>query len=400
MDVPPAASQTSHDRPPAISRDTVRARQSRAQALAATAGYDALLVVGRSFYDRPGDLAYLSNHFPPFPTTVFSDQNRGMGHAFLLLPVVGAPILLTDPRRHRADLVAVDDIRAAADLGAATVALVRERGLARARVGLVGDDILPAAFDRYFRAELPDLRLDAEPNIVAGLRRHKSAEEIALLREAARCADAGLVAAVAAINEPGATERTVCAAGIAAAMLAGADFVRYFRVHSGPWSAAGSRWPQAMDRPIGDGEIVALDAIGAYQGYGFDVNRTTVRSDPDPDQRRLLEAVLDATERAVAACLPGATVGAVAAGAHAVLAEHGFADHAGSMIGHGIGLETVELPYLQLTGTEVLTSGMSLCVEPGVFVPGWAGAAIEQEVVIADHGPPEVITPTPTRLWS
>ena len=94
-----------------IAADEIRLRQSRARALAAKAGYDALFVVGRSFYDRPGDLAYLTNHFPPFPTTVFSEGNRGMGHAVFLLPVEGEPVLLTDARKHRPDLVAVDDVR-------------------------------------------------------------------------------------------------------------------------------------------------------------------------------------------------------------------------------------------------------------------------------------------------
>jgi hypothetical protein len=85
------------------------------------------------------------------------------------------------------------------------------------------------------------------------------------------------MAAFEAIQREGVTEREVCAAGTAACLRAGADFVRYFRVHSGPWSAAGSRWPQAMDRPIRAHEVVVLDAIGAVGGYGFDVNRTAVK---------------------------------------------------------------------------------------------------------------------------
>jgi Xaa-Pro aminopeptidase len=96
--------------------------------------------------------------------------------------VQGEPTLLTDLRRHRADLVAVDDVRAAADLGAAVVALLRERRLAQGRVGLVGDDILPAAFDREFARALPGLTLEPANEIVAGLRRIKSMAEQALLR--------------------------------------------------------------------------------------------------------------------------------------------------------------------------------------------------------------------------
>ena len=385
--------------PSPITRDEIVQRQTTARERAAEAGYDGLLVVGRSFYDRPGDLAYLTNHFPPFPTTVFSDVNRGMGHAFLLLPVDAEPTLLTDPRRHRKDLVAVSDVRAAADLGAAVVDLLRERRLERARIGLVGDDILPAAFDRAFAAALPGLRLEPEREIVAGLRRIKSPGEQALLREAARCADAGLTAAVEAIAESGVTEREVCAAGIAAAMRAGADFVRYFRVHSGPWSAAGSRWPQAMDRVIEPGDVVAVDMVGAYQGYGFDVNRTMVKGEPGAERRALLDAVDAATERAVARCVSGAAIGDVVAAAQEVFAATPFAAHAGSLMGHGIGLETVEAPYVQRGGTDQLRPGMVLCIEPGIFVPDWAGAAIEQEVIIAEAGPPEVITPTATRLW-
>jgi Xaa-Pro aminopeptidase len=384
---------------PGIGREEIVQRQQRARTLAEQAGYDALLVVGRSFYDRPGDLAYLTNHFPPFPTTVFSEINRGMGHAFFLLPVSDAPTLVTDPRKHRADLVVVDDIRAVADLGTAVIELIRERGLERGRVGLVGDDILPAAFDRSFAAELPALRLEPENTIVAGLRAIKTQPELALMRRAALCADAALMTAVEMIRAGGVTEREVCAVAFAAGLNAGADFLRYVRVHSGPWSAAGSRWPQAMDRRIERGEVVALDAIGAYQGYQFDVNRTTVAGTPDDKSRELLETVLAATDAGVAACVAGARVSDVVAASTAVIDQSPFADAFGGSMGHGIGLETVELPYLSRDDETELRPGMTLCIEPSLFVPGWAGAAIEQEVIIRDSGAPEVITVTGTRLW-
>ncbi|HEV2107265.1 MAG TPA: M24 family metallopeptidase, partial [Thermomicrobiales bacterium] len=257
-------------------------RRSKARFLAGLNRYAALLVVGRSFYDRPGDLAYLSNHFPPFPTAVFSEGNAGLGHGFLLLPAEGDPVLLTDPRRHRADLVDITDVRAAPDLGQAVIDLLRERSLEASRIGLVGDDILPAALDRRFAREMPDLELGPERGIVASLRRIKSHDELALLRKAARCADSGLQAAHTRFQSEGATERVVAASGTAQAIEAGADFVRYFRVHSGPWSAAGSRWPPAMDRIIGAEEVAVVDVIGAHRGYHFDVNRTFGRPELDP----------------------------------------------------------------------------------------------------------------------
>ncbi|MCA9858592.1 MAG: aminopeptidase P family protein [Thermomicrobiales bacterium] len=384
---------------PPISAEEIRGRQQLVREAAAAAGYDGLVVVGRSFYDRPGDLAYLTNHFPPFPTTVFSEGNRGMGHAILLLPVLGEPVLLTDARKHRPDLVVVDDVRAAGDLGIGLIELLKETYLEDANLGLVGDDILPAAIDRQLLTELPGLTLEPEPNIVAKLRAIKSPSELALLRRAALCADAALMTANAMIRRGGVTEREVCAEAIAAAMRAGADFVRYFRVHSGPWSAYGSRWPQAMDRTIEPGEIVALDAIGAYQGYGFDVNRTTVCGEPNAESRRLLETTQNATEAAVAQIRAGVTVATVADAAVDVMKRGQYGDYFAGMMGHGIGLETVELPYLKIDEPTILQPGMVICVEPGLSIPDVAGAAIEQEVIVPKSGPAEIITPTPTNLW-
>ncbi|MDP9371436.1 MAG: M24 family metallopeptidase, partial [Chloroflexota bacterium] len=187
----------------------------------------------------------------------------------------------------------------------------------------------------------------------------------------------------------------------AAALAAGADFVRYLRVHSGPWSGGGSRWPQATGRVLERGDVVVLDIIGAYRGYGFDVNRTTVvgRAATLADEdRRLLEAGLAATEAAVAATRSGAAIGAVVEAGRRAVVEAGFAEVAPAGAGHAIGLETVEEPYLSAGGDERLEVGMVLCIEPSIFVPGRIGCAIEQEVIVRD-GAPEVITEFPTRLW-
>lgn len=384
---------------PLITADEVRARQREAIKRAAAAGYDGLLVVGRSFYDRPGDLAYLSNHFPPFPATVFSDVGRGLGHAILLLPLAGGPTLITDPRRHRGDLVAVADVRAAPDLGAAVIALIREKNLDHARLAIAGDDILPAPLDRQVRSSLPNMQLVPDERIVGDLRARKSAAEIALLRAGAAAADAGIMAAWERLQRGAVTEREVCAAGIAATVLAGADFVRYFRVHSGPWSAAGSRWPPATDRGIESSDIVVVDMVGALGGYGFDVNRTMVKGTPGSREREMLEVAVAATDAAVAACVAGASASDISLAARAITDASSFADSAAMMIGHGIGLETVELPYVQPNDEERLEAGMVLCVEPGIFVADWNGVSIEQEVVIRSDGGPDVLTPTPTRLW-
>jgi Xaa-Pro aminopeptidase len=385
--------------PPAIQRNEILARQERVRAAAEAAGYDAVLAIGRSFYDRPGDLAWLANHLPPFPTAVFSDELRGLGHAFVLLPVNGPTTLVTDPRRWRSDLIVADDARAASDLAAAMIDVIRGQGLDRARIAVSGDDILPAPFDRQLRAELPGADIVPDSALIARLRAIKSPAEQALMRRAAACADSAIRAAAEAIQRGGATERDVCADAISAAMRDGADFVRYFRVHSGPYSAMGSRWPQAMDRRIEPGEIVVVDAIGAFQGYQFDVNRTIGSGEVIGRERDLCETVLEATAAAVRAALPGNPVKDIARAARDVVNAGPFIEGLGDMMGHGIGLETVELPYISERDETLLEPGMCFCIEPGLFYPGWIGAAIEQEVIIQPSGGPEIITDTPMRLW-
>lgn len=402
----------------AIPLDEIRARQEAIRASLGQRGLDAILVVGRSFYDRVGDLAYVSNHFPPFPATVFAGGQRGLGHALLLIPASGPSALLLDGWAYRREMVAADEVEASPDLPALLVAVLKRRGLGGARVGLVGEDILPLAMARALGDALPALELRRADEVVRAMRRIKSPAEQSLLRRAADIAGAGLDAAVGALRGAGAgqaeqlTERAVCAEGIARAMREGADFVRYLRVHAGSWSAVGSRWPQATERPIAPGEVVTLDIIGAYQGYQFDVLRTTVAGPPDvrpaPAHRRLLEAVLEAARRAAAACRPGTPCRDVVQAANGYLEAQGYGPFARTFMGHGIGLETVEEPYLTPDDPTPLAPGMVLCVEPGVYVPdgqaapggppGPVGASIEEEVLVTE-GEPEVLTRFPARLW-
>jgi Xaa-Pro aminopeptidase len=380
-----------------ISPDEVRARQQRTRELAAARGLDAVLVVGRSFYDRPGNLAYLTNHFPPFPASVFADGMRGLGHGFLVLPMAGRPVLLADGRAYRKDMVAVAEVRVSNDLVAPLMDTLADLGLAKSRLGVAGEDILPAVVARELTRALPELHLVPADDLLAQQRMHKSTAEVRLLSEAAALAGLGLQTALRHV-QPGRKEWDVCAAGTAAALAAGADFVRYLRVHSGPLAGQGSRWPQATDRVLQPGDMVTLDIIGAWWGYQFDVLRSTAVGAPDAEQRRVLDAALRATERVLARVRPGAVVDELVTVALRSLADDGYEAYTSGFVGHGIGLETVEEPYLVPGVRLELEEGMVLCVEPSLRIPGWGGASIEQEIVVTHDGF-ELLTDFPARLW-
>jgi Xaa-Pro aminopeptidase len=183
-------------------------------------------------------------------------------------------------------------------------------------------------------------------------------------------------------------------------MRAGADFVRYVRVYSGPLSAVGTRWPQATERRMAAGEFAVLDIVGAYWGHQFDVNRTfVVGRTPTDAQRRQLDATVEATQAAIDAARPGAPASALVRAANRVIEARGFGAYARPFIGHGIGYETMEPPLLSIDDETPLQAGMVLCVEPGIEIPGEAGVRIEEEIIVTD-GEPEVITRFSPRQWN
>lgn len=370
--------------------EVFRRRQARVLERAYQQDIDLVVAAGRSFYDRPGMMAWLSNHFPPFPTAVAAPGIAGLGHSVLLVTETQSVLVIDNPN-YREDWVVADDVRASSDVSAGVLDVLR--AISPACIGLADGDLLPASMLDRWQAEL-DAEWKSMDATLWRMRRVKEPAEHEALRRAALAADAGLLAATEAIG-PGATEAEVCAAGTAAALEAGADFVRYLRVHSGPWSAWSSRWPQATDRELESGDLVKLDIIGAVDGYGFDVLRTTTVGAPAEEYVRLFDAIQAAGDAAVAHATPGTPVRDLVAAAHTALHERGYADAAG-FVGHGIGLETVEPPYLRADQDEVLLEGEVLCIEPAVWRKDWGGASLEQEVIVG--AAPEIITPTPAWL--
>jgi Xaa-Pro dipeptidase len=371
------------------------ARQAQLRDAAAAGGLHGVVALGRAFYDRPGPCAWLCGHYPPFLAAAPYPGLRGAGHGAFVLPLGGRSTLVCDPTGTREDLVLTDEIRPADDVWAALIATLREAGLADAPIALLGSDLLPADAAALLASELPGLELRTLDPLVDAMRQIKSAREQELLARAAGCADAALAAAIAELCA-GSSERAAAAAGTAAALLAGADHVRYLRVHSGPWSERTARWPPALDRAPKDGELVLVDVIGACQGYAFDVARTIALGDATSERRELLAACGAASDAAAQACRPGRTVGDVLDAAAAVYRSAGLTAHARTFAGHGIGLETVESPLLSPGSRALeLREGMVLCVEPGVAVAGVGGALIEHELVVT-AGPPRLLCATPT----
>jgi Xaa-Pro aminopeptidase len=167
-------------------------------------------------------------------------------------------------------------------------------------------------------------------------------------------------------------------------------------VASGPRSAWAHARPSA--KLLRKDELVVLDQGAILRGYCSDMTRTVFLGRSPAKVRRLYDAVLEAQEAAKAAIRPGVTAGRVDAAARGVLRRRGLARYFTHSTGHGLGIEVHEMPRLGRGDETVLEEGMVVTVEPGVYVKGFGGVRIEDNVVVTAGGAVD-LTNAPRELF-
>jgi Xaa-Pro aminopeptidase len=140
------------------------------------------------------------------------------------------------------------------------------------------------------------------------------------------------------------------------------------------------------DQKIGADDFVLVDwgAKGAL--YMSDLTRVLVTGKISPKLERIYRVVLNAQERAIEAIRPGLTCHEIDQVARNLIAKEGFGKNFGHGLGHGIGLEIHEGPRLAAGQHRKLEPGMVVTVEPGIYLPGWGGVRIEDDVLVTKGG--------------
>ena len=355
-----------------ITDDEHRSRLARAQALLAESGLDALVV-------GPGS-----------SLTYFTGAEWGLSERFLGMVLVraGDPAWVTPAfEKDRA----LEQIRIGADVRAweedespyAMVAgVLKDRGVAAGRVGV--DEAMPFAFSDGI-ARAPGLRLESGTPVTAGCRMVKDAHELQLIRRACEITLRAHRAVFASLKE-GTTVAQASAWSAAAHRrlgVRGGSLVLF-----GPDAAFphGTKKPRALQR----GDVVLIDGGGHVHGYTSDVTRTAVFGAPPTDrQRRIWDLVRKAQEAAFKAARPGVECQAVDAAARKVIEDGGFGPgyhYLTHRLGHGIGLEGHEWPYMVRGNATKLAAGITFTDEPGIYVPGELGVRHEDTVVVTPDG--------------
>jgi Xaa-Pro aminopeptidase len=262
------------------------------------------------------------------------------------------------------------------------IALVAAR-LSSAQVVAL-DDHMWAEKVLRFRAAMQDVHQMPAGAFLGPLRIRKDAAEIASLKAAGAAIDS-VHERISEILRPGRSEREVGREIHDAIIDAGHAHVDFVIVASGPNGA--SPHHDVSDRIIREGDAVVIDIGGTMpDGYCSDSTRTYAVGEPDPDFLRMYSILLEAQKAAVESVRPGMTCEAVDAVARDLMSEAGIGDLFIHRIGHGIGLQSHEEPYLVSGNSLVLQPGMAFSIEPGFYLEGRFGARIEDIVICTDEG--------------
>ncbi len=146
-----------------------------------------------------------------------------------------------------------------------------------------------------------------------------------------------------------------------------------------PHAAAGSR-------ALKKGDVVLMDCGCTLEGYNTDMTRVGVVGPPTEEQERVYSTVLHAVETAVENITSGMSCGAADGLARRVIDDAGYGDYFTHRLGHGIGLEVHEPPYIVRGSSQELKRGMCHSVEPGIYLEGKFGIRIEDLVCVREDG--------------
>lgn len=237
---------------------------------------------------------------------------------------------------------------------------------------------------------LPTARLTSATPLLAYFRMRKDPEEIALMQAAARITLAVMRRLMAEMHE-GLTEEGVLqrAGSLAQEWGVPLDGMVQFGAHSAiPHAAAGSAG-------LKEGQVILFDMSVKVHGYYSDVSRTFAFGPAPPRYQQVYELVQAAQEAGFRAARTGAIAGAVDEAARSVIRKAGFAAHFTHRLGHGLGLQVHEQPYLVAGNDLVLEEGMTVTIEPGIYLPGEFGVRIEDDVRVSLRGAEVVSSEAP-----
>ena len=259
---------------------------------------------------------------------------------------------------------------------------LRDRQAATGRIGI--EETTYWVYSDGLAKELPAATLTSGTPVTAGCRMVKSPAELALMRLASEVTWRAYQASWQCLREGMTRSDFAELVRLAHERL---GFSGEAGVQVGPASALphGSTKPQV----VREGTILLIDGGCSVGGYASDLSRTFVLGKASDRMKQVFDIELRAQTAALQAARPGVPCEAVDAAARAVIVDAGFGPgykYFSHRVGHGMGMDGHEWPYLVQGNTRLLEPGMTFSDEPGIYIPGEFGVRLEDDMVITESG--------------
>ena len=383
--LPPAiaALASMKDKATPISVDERRSRLEKARKLMAEQKMDALLLTGGT------SMAY------------YTGMNWGNSERLtaVVVPAKGTPFVVTPKFEEQRTIEQVK----LGPLGTGTDVMtweedespsklvadgLRARGISGGRLGV--EETVKYVFSDNIAQAAPQLKITSGTSITAGCRMLKDAHELELMKLASLVTLKAYEAAYKSLKAgmtQGDFARLVSQAHDKLGFSGGAG------VQVGEFSALphGSITPQVVQ----EGSILLIDGGCKVEGYSSDLSRTFVLGKATDRMKKVFDIEHAAQAAALAAARPGVACGDIDAAARKVIVDGGFGPdykYFGHRVGHGLGMDGHEWPYLVRGNTLPLAAGMTFSNEPGIYIPGEFGIRLEDDWVVTETGG-EMFTP-------
>ncbi len=288
-------------------------------------------------------------------------------------------------REHVAEHSWIKDIRTWSDSEDPTVLLknvVRELKIEKAKVAL--DTKMWSRFFLMLLQCAPHAKYSDASEVTSAVRSVKDAEEIQVLEKAFVNTER-VMAKVIEESRAGMYEKDLQDLIERELRANGSEGVSFKPiVTSGPRGAMPHL--RGGDKKIEKGEGVILDFGGIFNGYATDVTRTVFIEHCSPEMKKVYEIVKEANQRTFDSARPGIPAQEMDRTARGLLKSEGYGEYFSHRIGHGLGMDVHEDPYLTEGNTDPLQAGNVFSIEPGIYLPGRFGVRIEDIVVLEQSG--------------
>ena len=247
-------------------------------------------------------------------------------------------------------------------------------------------DDLSVAHYQNLRSKFPDASFTNDVSaFIERIRLYKTPEEIEKLKGAGEEADFAFQIGFNAIKT-GVTERSIAGQiDYQLKLQKGVMHESFETIVQAGANAANPHLGPTMNT-IKPNDLVLFDLGTMHDGYASDASRTVAYGEPSAKQREIYEVDREAQQAAIEAAKPGITAEELDNVARDIIKKAGYGEYFIHRLGHGIGKNVHEFPSIVEGNDLVIEEGMCFSIEPGIYIPGFAGVRIEDCGVVTKDG--------------